>query len=163
MSLRDATLTKLPTMNTSNIGDSMEARNGRQTPSCPRNDAAIIGDNGEREKAMKVAVKIARILLGLIFFVFGLNGFLHFIPMQPMAGGAGAFLGALAATGYMFPILFAAQVVSGVLLLAGVCVPLALTILAPAPQGLPLAIIVVILELWLAWSYREKFLPLFSS
>ncbi len=124
---------------------------------------------------MNVARLIARILLGLIFLVFGLNGFLHFIPMQPMAGGAGAFIGALAATGYMLPIVFAAQAVSGALLLAGVWVPLALTILAPvivnivffhlalAPQGLPLAVIVVALELWLVWEHREKFAPLFSS
>ena len=44
---------------------------------------------------MKITATIARYLLGLVFLVFGLNGFLHFIPMPPPAGVAGQFLGAL--------------------------------------------------------------------
>ena len=54
---------------------------------------------------MKTIVQIlpvtARIVLGLIFFVFGLNGFLHFLPQPPMTGPAGAFVGALASSGYL--------------------------------------------------------------
>ncbi|MGO9450274.1 MAG: hypothetical protein ACLQDV_04365 [Candidatus Binataceae bacterium] len=124
---------------------------------------------------MKVARLIPRLLLGLIFFVFGLNGFLHFLPMPPMKGGALDFVVALANTHYMFPILFVAQVLGGVLLLAGVFVPFALVVLAPviinifffhlmlAPDGLPLAIIVAALELFLALQYRESLGALFSS
>src|SRR5215472_7943903 len=105
---------------------------------------------------MRVARLIARILLGLIFTVFGLNGFFHFLPMPPMSGPPADFFGALFKTGYMIQLIFAAQVIGGVLVLAGVFVPLGLVILAPviinifffhltlAPSGLPMAVIVVI-------------------
>ena len=124
---------------------------------------------------MRVARLIARILLGLVFTVFGLNGFLHFLPMPPMSGPPADFFAAMFKTGYMLNLIFGAQVIGGVLVLAGVFVPLGLTILAPVivnifffhlhldPSGLPLALIVVILEVFMAWCYRDKFAPLFSS
>ncbi len=123
---------------------------------------------------MKKTALAVRILLGSIFLIFGLNGFLQFIPQFAMPEGAIAFFGALAKTGYMLPILFAAQVVGGALLLAGM-VPLALEILAPivvnivafhvflAPGGLPLAIVVAAGSLFLAYAYREAYEPLLSA
>ena len=110
-----------------------------------------------------------RILLGLIFFVFGLNGFLQFIPQPPMPERAGAFMGALAATGYMFPLIKGVEVIAGALLLSNRFVPLALALLAPnvvnivlfhavlALGGLPIALMVLALELFVAWSYRDAF------
>src|SRR5260370_37253911 len=80
---------------------------------------------------MRIAVIIARSLLGLVFFVFGLNGFLHFIPNPPPPAAVGAFFGALFATGYMLKLIFGTQVIGGALLLLGVAVPFAMTILAP--------------------------------
>lgn len=115
------------------------------------------------------ATSAARIVLGLVFFVFGLNGFLHFLPGGPPPGPAGAFAGALAATGYMFPLVKGTEVIGGALLLGGRFVPLALTILAPvvvnivafhaflAPSGIALALLVLALELYLAWAYRGAF------
>ena len=123
---------------------------------------------------MRIATLIARILLGLVFFVFGLNGFLHFIPNPPMSGPPADFFGELMATHYMIPLIFTAQVVGGILLLAGIFVPFALAVLAPvivnifffhlflAPDGLVIATVVVVLELWLVWANRSKFAPLFS-
>ena len=114
----------------------------------------------------------ARILLGSIFLIFGLNGLLQFTPMAAMPEGGIAFFGALAKTGYMLPVLFATQVVGGALLLAGM-VPLALLILAPivvnivafhlflAPGGLPLAIVVAAALLLLAYAHRQSFEALF--
>lgn len=114
---------------------------------------------------MKIAVLLARLLLGLLFAVFGLNGFLHFIPMPPPQGVAGQFMGALFVSKYLIPI-FALQLLGGVLLLANRFVPLALAILAPiivnillfhvtmAPQGLGLAL--VTLALWAALFVRER-------
>ncbi len=80
---------------------------------------------------MKKAAMAARLLLGLIYFVFGLNGFLQFIPMPPMEGAPGAFMGALFATGYFFPVLKATEVICGALLLANMAPLLALVVLAP--------------------------------
>ena len=112
---------------------------------------------------------VARLLLGLIFFVFGLNGFLNFVPTPPPSGAAGAFGSALFASGYFFPLLKSTEVISGALLLSNRFVPLALALLAPiiinilafhaflAPSGLPLALVLLALEIYLARSYREAY------
>ncbi len=114
---------------------------------------------------MKIASLIARVLLGLIFLVFGLNGFLHFIPMPPPRGAAAQFMGALFASSY-WRIIFGVQVLGGLLLLVNRFVPLALAMLGAvifnivffhifmAPSGLPLAIIVVLL--WSIVAVRNK-------
>jgi uncharacterized membrane protein YphA (DoxX/SURF4 family) len=113
----------------------------------------------------------ARVLMGLMFFVFGLNGFLHFIPepKTPMPEGAGAFAGALMKTGYMFPLVMGTQLLVGVLLLLNRFVPLALALIAPiivgiitfhiflAPSTIGPGIVVLVLELSLAWAYRGSF------
>src|SRR6266852_8551934 len=65
-------------------------------------------------KSMKIAALIARFLLGLVFLVFGSNGFLHFLPMQPLPpGAAGQFVGALLASHY-FLVVSALQLAGGV-------------------------------------------------
>ncbi|HVA78016.1 MAG TPA: DoxX family membrane protein [Candidatus Binataceae bacterium] len=124
---------------------------------------------------MRIATLIVRILLGLVFTVFGLNGFLHFLPNPPMPAPATQFFGALFATGYMIPLLFATQLIGGILLLTGIFVPFALAILAPiivnifffhlmlAPGGLPLAVVVVAIELFLVWRNSSAFESLFGS
>src|SRR5579859_1765268 len=108
----------------------------------------------------RLAPTASRILLGLIFFVFGLNGFLQFIPQPPMPAQAGAFMGGLAAAGYMFPLIKGVEVVGGALLLSNRYVPLALAIIAPnvvnivlfhsllAPGGLGVAVTVLALEIF---------------
>jgi hypothetical protein len=123
---------------------------------------------------MKTAVLIARFLLGVIFVVFGLNGFVPFLPQPEMPQAAMAFFGALAATGFMLPLLFATQVVGGVLLLLGM-VPLGVLVLTPvivhivgfhlflAPDGLPFAIVVAALGVFLAWAYRRAYRSLFAA
>jgi len=105
---------------------------------------------------MKITSVIARFLLGLIFLVFGLNGFFHFIPMPQPTGVAGQFMGALFVSHYL-NVVFALQLIGAVLLLINRYVPLALTILAAvifnillfhllmAPSGLPLAILATLL------------------
>ncbi len=123
----------------------------------------------------KVAL-IARIILGLIFFIFGVNGFLQFIPMPEMPGEAGAFMGALAATGYFFPVLKIFEIASGLMLLSGRFVPLALIFLAPislqiflfhaalAPGGLGLPIVILILNWYLGlFVYRSSYSGLLQA
>ena len=80
---------------------------------------------------MKHTKTALRLILGLIYFVFGLNGFFQFLPMPPLPEGAGQFLGALFAAGYFFPVLKATEVIAGLALLSGFFVPLALVVLAP--------------------------------
>ena len=79
---------------------------------------------------MRILTNISRFLLGLIFLVFGLNGFLHFIPMPPPSGVAGQFLGAMFVSNYLL-VVSGLQVISGALLLITRYVPLGLTILGP--------------------------------
>jgi len=74
---------------------------------------------------------LARLLLGLVFVLFGLNGFFNFIPLEAPAGEAGAFLGALATTGYMFPLIKIVEITAGALLLSNRYVTLATLLLAP--------------------------------
>lgn len=123
---------------------------------------------------MKYVIVIARVLLGLVFLVFGSNGFLHFIPVPEMQGQAGAFITALASSGYIYVIAFL-QVVGGLCLLLGArFVPLGLTLLGPVivnivlyhvfldPSGLPVALVISALALFLLWIYRFKFPAIFQ-
>ena len=118
---------------------------------------------------MKTLTIIARVLLGLIFVFFGSNGLLHFLPMPPLPQGVtGEFLHSFFASGYVY-VISAFQLIAGLLLLIGKFVPLGLTILGAiivniwafhllmAPAGLPPAVVVTILELFLVWSYRDRF------
>ena len=117
---------------------------------------------------MKIASLVARYLLGFIFLVFGLNGFLHFIPAPPPPGVAGDFMIALFQSHYLV-IIFLLQVIPAVLLLVNRFVPLALTLLGPvivnilcfhalmAPAGLPMALFVTVLWGLVAYGVRSAF------
>lgn len=116
-----------------------------------------------------------RLLLGLVFFVFGLNGFLQFIPLPPLPGPAGSFMGALVATGYFFPVLKVTEIAAGVMLLSNRFVPLALILLAPivvhialfhivlAPTNLAMTVFLVAAESFLGWRYRASFAGVLQS
>jgi putative oxidoreductase len=118
---------------------------------------------------MQISAVIARFLLGLIFLVFGLNGFLHFIPASPPPSGtAGQFVGALFVSNYLV-VVFLLQIIPAILLLINRYVPLALTLLAPiivnillfhilmAPNGLAVAIVVTVLWMATFLSVRSAF------
>ena len=117
---------------------------------------------------------VARILLGLIFLIMGLNGFFYFIPAPktPMPAEAIAFAVALEKSGYMNQLVSATQLVAGILLLLNLFVPLALTMLAPVIVNIIAyhvfldfnmiapGTVVAALEIYLAWAYRKAFLPM---
>ena len=119
----------------------------------------------------------ARLLLGLIYFVFGLNGLLNFLPSPPMPESAMGFLEGLVKSGYFLPVLAATQTLAGFLLLTGFAAPLALVILAPITlqiflfhlfltPGLPNLIVPLllgILHLTAASAYWRIYRPLFSK
>jgi hypothetical protein len=114
---------------------------------------------------------VVRVLLGILFFVVGLGGFLNFLPQPstPLPAGATAFAEALVKTGYMMQLISATQLVVGALLLSNRFVPLALALLAPfmvnsiafhlvlEPSGRPMAFIVLALQLYLVWVYRNSY------
>ncbi|MBL9202958.1 MAG: DoxX family membrane protein [Opitutaceae bacterium] len=121
---------------------------------------------------------IARVLLGLVFFVFGLNGFLWFIPQPPadqMPKALVDFSTAMMNTGFLFQLVKGTEVAMGLLLLMNRFVPLALVVLAPvivnivlvhvllAPSGTAMAVVILGLELYLAWAYRSAFRPLVAA
>jgi len=118
---------------------------------------------------MSNVTKYARIILGLIFLVFSSNYVLHFIHLPEPTPEGGAFLGALAATGYMFPTIKLVEFIGGLMLVTGFWTPLGLALLAPIivniflyhvfldTGGLPLAIVMLILELFLAFAYKDEF------
>lgn len=124
---------------------------------------------------MKKSTLIIRILMGLMFFVFGLNGFLQFLPQPPMPEKAMAFMGGLMQAGYFFPVLKGTEILCGLLLLSGFFVPLALVVLSPiviqiflfhtviAPDGFVMGLIIVILQAFLGYAYREKYAAILSA
>lgn len=123
---------------------------------------------------MKIAATIARYLLGLAFTVFGLNGFLQFMPAPPLTGLPLQFFTVMTASHYMVPV-FLVQVVSGLLFLANRYVPLALAMIAPVivniliyhitmnPEGIVPGIIVTICWVILFSRYRASFAGLFVA
>jgi putative oxidoreductase len=122
---------------------------------------------------MKIAVLIARILLGLVFLVFGLNNFFHFIPNQTLPGDAGVFATLMYTHGWLtfHGILYT---VAGILLLIGRYVPVGLVILGPIlvnilvfhltllPSGIGVGLVCTLLEIFLIWAYWPAFEGIFT-
>lgn len=124
---------------------------------------------------MKHLPTIARYLLGIILFVFGLNKFLQFLPAPEMTGAPGEFFAALFATGYMFPFIAVVEIVSGALLLSNRFVPLALVLSAPVTLNIllfhlvldiatiPVGGLTFLLNLYLLFAYKKYYDPMLVS
>lgn len=128
-------------------------------------------------KTSQGVAQVARIIFGLLYLFFGLNYFFHFLHAAPPdpASKAGIFLGGLFHSGYFFVFLKTLEIIYGFLLLADWFVPLVLILvfpislnillfhsfLAPAPQSLTISLLLVGLNIFLAWTYRSLYLPLF--
>ena len=121
---------------------------------------------------------VARSLLGLMFFVFGLMGLLNLMPPPPpetLPPKLVAFSTAMMNTGFLFQLVKGTEVVVGALLLLNRFVPLALALIAPvivnivavhvflAPSGLVMALVILALEIYLAWAYRSAFRPMLGA
>lgn len=124
---------------------------------------------------MRKAVLILRLLCGAFWLTFGLNGFLHFFAVPAPSAEGAAFMAALEASGYVMPLVYASQIVAGILLLCGCYVSLALLTLAPVvanivlydcflnPAGLTIGIILLAIYLLLLYAYRKRFMPLLQK
>jgi putative oxidoreductase len=123
---------------------------------------------------MKYAILVARLLMGLIFLVFGANHVVPFLPMPPMPGDAGVFSTILTVHKY-FAVIGLLEVIAGLLLLVGRFVPLALTILGPiivnillfseliAHGGYAIPLVIAVFEVFLIFVYRLSFKGIFSA
>jgi uncharacterized membrane protein YphA (DoxX/SURF4 family) len=124
---------------------------------------------------MKIVAMIARLLLGLMFLVFGLNIFLGFIPAgPPLTGTAREFVGALGQS-HLIWVVAALQIAGGLLLLINRFVPLGLVLLGPvivniflfhvlmAPRGIGPAIVAVVLWLIVFYRHRQSFAGIFAA
>ncbi len=124
---------------------------------------------------MSKAIVGVRILLGLIFFFFGLNGILHFLPVPPMPDNDASRLSMILMQSHWMTFVALLQVVGGLLLLVGRYVPLGLVILAPIivnillfhillmPKGVVPGLVAALLEIFLIWAYRRSFRGLFDA
>jgi putative oxidoreductase len=124
----------------------------------------------DRESAMNAAAAIVvRLVMGAFFFVAGLNEFLRFIPLPELHGAGLKFLSSMTEDSRYFYVWATAEMAGGALLLIGRYVPLGLTLLGPVivnivcfhlfmnPTGLPGAVVVSALALFLFWRYRTAF------
>lgn len=125
---------------------------------------------------------VARVLMGIVFLGSGIFGMLMAFGVVPMPAqnpppseAAAAFMGGLFKSGYLFQLIKATEIVVGVLLLSGRFVPMALILIAPVvvniffvharlmPEGLPMALLLVVFEAYLGFAYRDSFRPLFVA
>jgi uncharacterized membrane protein YphA (DoxX/SURF4 family) len=129
----------------------------------------------ERKGFSRYAPHIVRILLGLMFTVFGANFFFNFIPQPPsLPEPVMNFMGALMSS-HLFQVVGVTQLLVGILFLINRFVPLALALLAPIlvgiitfhaaldPKGIVMGIVVAVMELYLAWAYRSAFCPMLAA
>jgi uncharacterized membrane protein YphA (DoxX/SURF4 family) len=136
---------------------------------------AVETQRREKKSTRRIAIGVVRILLGLSFLMFGLNGFLNFIPQpKDIPPEMINVMTALMKAGYM-SVVSAVEVIVAALLLTNRFVPLALALLAPilvgiitfhvamAPATIGPGIVVVVMELYLAWAYRGAFCPMLRA
>ncbi|MBB6112198.1 hypothetical protein [Mucilaginibacter lappiensis] len=124
---------------------------------------------------MKIAVIIGRSLLGLIYVLFGLSFFFHFIkiPAMPLAGRE--FQGALLKSGYFFQFLKITEITCGAFLLINRYTAFFLVIISPvtlniflfhvflSPPGLTFVIMMLAINLFLGYAYRKYYHSVFTS
>ena len=123
------------------------------------------------EAVRRALETFARVALGLIFFIAGLDGFIDVLPhpSRPLPERAILFVGALLKSGYFFPRLKGTELVAGAAFLSKRLAPLAVAVIAPviinilafhvflAPEGVPLALVLLVLEVYLAWTCRRVY------
>ncbi|HUR09833.1 MAG TPA: hypothetical protein VM012_00605 [Flavitalea sp.] len=123
---------------------------------------------------MKKATIISRILLGIIYLVFGLDYFLHFIPYQPNhTGRVAAFKAALMDVGYFYPMIKSIQIAGGLSLITNRYAPFFAVVLFPislnvflyhtilVPSGWPMGVLLIVPNLFLGYAYRNYYSGMF--
>jgi uncharacterized membrane protein YphA (DoxX/SURF4 family) len=118
---------------------------------------------------MKTGMLVARIFLGGIFVISGLNGFFHFIPSTAMPGSPMAFLSSMVSTGDFFYVIKFFEIILGTMMLAGIFMPIVLIMMFPISMnifmfhmttghgGIPMAMIMIIAHIYMLYMHREKY------
>jgi hypothetical protein len=118
---------------------------------------------------------VVRVLLGLAFLFFGLNGLFHFMTPPPPTGNAAIVFAGLVADRFLFPTMFGVMFISGAMLMVGRFVPLALALMTPVLvniavyhlsvdlAGIGVVAVLTVLEVFLVWSYRDAFKPMLAA
>lgn len=124
---------------------------------------------------MKIVTVIVRVLMGLVFLFASLTYFLKLITPPPLEGAMRAFNEGLEAAVYLVPLVKVLELLCGIAFLAGRFVPLATVVIAPiivnialvhaflAPEGLPLAVFLVLANAFLAYRHRDRYGPLLKA
>ncbi len=124
---------------------------------------------------MKIVTIVSRILLGVVFLIFGANGFFHFIPQPPMPDSLATRFSTAMMQSHYFLVVSAVEVVSALLFLFNRYVPLGLTLIGPVvvnillfhifllPSGLAIAALVAVLWFIVFYAHRAAFAPIFES
>lgn len=125
---------------------------------------------------MKTKILFAvQILVGLLLVVFGLNKFLHFMANPPVSPEMGMFMGALAKTGYMFPLVGAIQFFSGLAFILNKYVPLMAIVIIPVmlnavlshafldPSGTGAAAVILLLIILVMFKNKEAYVSVLKA
>ena len=123
---------------------------------------------------MKIAVTIVRVLLGLLFLFSSVSYFLNLFPEPELSGDLKTFNEGIKAAGYLLPLIKGIELVCGLAFIIGRFVPLATVIIFPiavnilavhisiAPEGLPVALFVILATLFIAYYNRNHYRELFA-
>jgi putative oxidoreductase len=121
----------------------------------------------------KKILMVVSILFGLIFINSGLNKFLNYMPVpNDLPEHLLKLMASLVEIGWLLPLIAVAEITGGILFITNkyralgaiilfpVLIGILLTHITAAPSGLPLALVLLVIELWVIFENREKYLPM---
>ena len=124
---------------------------------------------------MKIAVIIVRVLMGLLFLFASIVVLFKLVPQPEQTGNVKIFMDGVNASGYLMPLIKITELLCGIAFVAGRFVPLATVVIAPIivnifffhvfvdTSGLPVAVFLVLANIFLAYAYWDKFKPLLEA
>jgi putative oxidoreductase len=124
---------------------------------------------------MKIAVIIVRVLMGLLFLFASVSVLFNLIPQPELTGKVKVFMEGVNASGYLLPLIKITELVCGIAFVSGYFVPLATVVIAPIivnifffhafvdTSGLPVAVFLVLANIFLAYAYWDKYKPLLEA
>ncbi len=124
---------------------------------------------------MKTAIIIVRVLMGILFLFASITVLFNLFPQPELSGNNKIFMDGINASKYLLPLIKITELACGIAFVSGFFVPLATVVIAPiiinilfthifvSPEGLPVAIVLVLANIFLAYANRDKFAPLLEA